>query len=207
MHRCNAIMHDGAQVTQDKWGAETVALMRDFYTSRFVVRANEGHKDKTNDKVLEFLPISGEGLVRCKKYDGDRQHIGRIGLLRQLVKSLDCEEVLVDAQTREGVFNHIEQILRRDGLHSYFRGMVGEYFEPWCDYMRQQAGGLQAYEGRYDILRESDSGKGLQPNTSFDEHPEHHDELQVYLPETITNYKCKSGGQSDYHLFINPLKN
>lgn len=184
---CNALLHDGSPITQDKWGSETVALMRDFYTSRFVVRENEGHSDKSNDKVLDFLPIAGHNLIRCKTYEGERQHNGRIALLRSLVKSLDCEEVLIDAASREGVLEHIKQIIRRDGLSAYFRGMVGEYYDVWCDYVRQQADAATAADGRYDILREKDSGLGMRPNTTFDERQERHKAVEVYLPDTIVN--------------------
>lgn len=195
MKKCNALLHDGRQISQDEWGNYTVALFRDLYTSRFVVRANEGHRDKSNDRFVEFLPISGLGRIRCRTYDGERQHNGRIALLRQLVKSLDCEEVLLDAQTREGVLEHMRQIIRRDGLSNYFRVMVGEYFEEYTEYIRQQAGGLQACRGRYDILRESDSGKGLLPNTGFDERREFRQSVEVVLPDTIVNYKRKNENQ------------
>lgn len=195
MKKCNALLHDGRQLSQDEWGNYTVALFRDLYTSRFVVRNEEGHKDRSNDSVVEFLPISGLGSVRCRTYDSDRQHNGRIALLRQLVKSLDCEEVLLDAQTREGVLEHMGQIIRRDGLRNYFRAMVGEYFEEYAEYIRQNAGGLQACRGRYDILRESDSGKGLSPNAGFDDRKESHRPVDIVLPDTIVNWKQNTENQ------------
>ena len=189
IHNCNSIMFDGKILTQDCWGNNTVALMREFYTSRFVVRANEGHKDKSNDRVVEFLPISGHHLVKCRTYDGDREHHGRITLMRKLVQSLDDEQVLLDTESREGVFEHIEKIIRRDGLANYFKGMVGDYFEVWRDQVRAEAAGEQTASGKYDILRESQSGVGMRPNSAFDEHVEHHDPVEIVLPDTITNWK------------------
>lgn len=189
MKKCNALLHDGRQVSQDEWGQYTVALFRDLYVSRFVVRENEGHADRSNDKEVEFLPISSHGSIRCRTYEGEKQHNGRIALLRQLVKSLDTEEVLLDCQTREGVLAHMQAIIKRDGLYNYFRGMVGEYFEEYAEYIRQQAGGLQACQGRYDVLREKDCGKGMQANTRFDHRIERHKSVEVVLPDTIVNYK------------------
>lgn len=195
MKKCNALLHDGRQLSQDEWGGYTVDLFRDLYTSRFEVRRNEGHKDRSNDAEVEFLPISGLGRIRCRTYDGDGQHNGRIALLRQLVKSLDTEEVLLDCQTREDVLTHLGKIIRRDGLQNYFRGMVGEYFEEYAECIRQNAGDQQARTARYDILRESDSGKGILPNTGFDERRERHKSAEVVLPDTITNWKQKQDNQ------------
>ena len=189
IHNCNSILYEGKPITQDVWGSATVALMRDFYTSRFVVRANDGHKDKSNDRVVEFLPISGHHLVKCRTYDGDREHHGRITLMRKLVQSLDDEQVLLDTESREGVFEHIEKIIRRDGLANYFKGMVGDYFEVWRDQVRAEAAGEQTASGKYDILRESQSGVGMRPNASFDDHIETHTPVEITLPDCIVNWR------------------
>lgn len=191
LHRCNNLLHDGRRLSQDEWGQYTVALFRDLYSSRFVVRENAGHKDKSNDKVVEFLPIEGHGLVRCRTYEGEDSHNGRIGLLRQLVKSLDVEEVLLDGATREGVLSHIRDIIRRDGLQNYFKGMVGEYYEEYCEYVRQQAQATEACPGRYDFVREDKAGADLKPNARFDERKEQHKPVEVVLPDTIVNYSRK----------------
>lgn len=191
MKGCNQLSWNNEKLTLDCWGSHTVALMRDLYTSRFVVRRNQGHKDKSNDDVVEFLPISGHHLIKCATYEGEKQHNGRIALLRNLVKSLDDEQVLIDAPSREGVLQHIQQIIRRDNLQAYFKGMVGEYFDVWADYVRQQADAATPNDGRYDILREHDAGKGMQPNAGFDDRREIHTAAPVVLPDVITNYKRK----------------
>ena len=103
--------------------------------------------------------------------------------------------MLLDAQTREGVLEHMGQIIRRDGLRNYFRAMVGVYFEEYAGNIRQYAGGLQACSGRYDILRESDSGKGLLPNTGFDDRRESHRQVDIVLPDTIVNWKQNTENQ------------
>jgi len=186
---CNGIMYNGHKLTQDVWGNHTVALMRDLYSSRFVVRKNEGHKDKKNDTIVDFLPIEGSGLVRCRTYDGEREHHGRIALLRMLVQSLDDDQVLLDEESREGVFEHIRAIIRRDALQNYFKGMVGDYFEVWRDKVREDAGVTPTSGGRYDILREHYAGVGMSPNMDFEDKKETHTPAQVKLPENVSNWR------------------
>lgn len=189
IHNCNSVMYNGKPLTQDVWGNATVALMRDFYTSRFVVRKNQGHKDRSNDDIVEFLPIEGHGLVRCRTYDGEREHHGRITLLRKLVQSLDDEQVLLDGESREGVFEHVGAIIRRDGLQNYFKGMVGDYFEVWRDKVREEAGVTEMCPGKYDLLREKHVGLGMRSNIGFDDVVEEHTPVKVELPEVVKNWR------------------
>lgn len=46
------------------WYNDREKLFCDIYYDKFVVRANEGHKDKRNDKVLPFLEIIGSKSIR-----------------------------------------------------------------------------------------------------------------------------------------------
>lgn len=186
---CNSLVWNGNKLTLDVWGNNTVAIARDLYTSRFVVRRNQGHKDKSNDDIVDFLPIKGLNLIRCATYEGERVHNGRVALLRQLVKALDDEQVLIDAPSREGVLNHIADIIRRDNLSNYFKGMVGEYFDVWADYIRQQADAATPSDGRYDILLEHDAGRGIVPNAGFNDRTEVHTPVEIVLPDSIKNYK------------------
>ena len=105
-------------------------LIRELYTNRFSVRANEGHKDRTNDKRVEFLPVEGVGRnIERTEPRKLAEHSGRITLLRHLVASLDDEHILLDSETREGVFEHIRKIVHRDNLENYFRAMTGSRLE------------------------------------------------------------------------------
>lgn len=164
---CNGLTWRGEPITQDCWGNHTIALMRDLYTSRFQVRKEEGHKDKSNDTLVEFLPIEGVAQVRCRKYSGMAEHNGRIALLRRLVQSLEDEQVLLDDESREDVLQHIERIIRRDRLDAYFRGMVGDWFSTWAPKVRHDAFNATGYNGRYDILRVNEANKDIRPNTNF----------------------------------------
>lgn len=165
---CNGLLWRGEPITQDCWGNNTVALMRDLYTTRFQVRKEEGHKDKSNDTLVEFLPIKGITQVRCRKYSSMAEHNGRIALLRRLVQSLEDEQVLLDDESREDVLQHIERIIRRDRLDAYFRGMVGDWYSTWAPKVRHDAFNATGYNGRYDILRVNEMNKDIQPNKNFD---------------------------------------
>lgn len=165
---CNSLMWRGEPITQDCWGNHTVALARDLYTSRFVVRKEEGHKDKSNDTLVPFLPIHGLKKIRCRQYSGQTEHNGRIALLRRLVQSLDDEQVLLDDASREDVLHHIERIIDRDRLHTYFRGMVGVYYSVWAPKVRHDAFNAMGYNGRYNIINDHDARKDIHPNTAFD---------------------------------------
>lgn len=46
------------------WYDDRVKLFCDLYSDKFIVRANEGHKDKRNDKVLPFLEVVGSKSIR-----------------------------------------------------------------------------------------------------------------------------------------------
>lgn len=164
---CNSLMWRGEPLTQDVWGYHTVELAQDLYTSRFHVKREDGHKDKTNDADIDFLPIQGLNRVRCKTYKGLAEHNGRIALLRRLVQSLDDEQVLLDDASREDVLAHIYRIIQRDRLHAYFKAMVGEYYEDWCVRVRHDAANSYAYNGRYDILRTNELNKDIKPNENF----------------------------------------
>lgn len=165
---CNGLLWRGQPITQDVWGNNTVHLMHDLYHSRFVVRKEEGHKDRSNDSIVPFLDIKGAKKISCRKYTSLTEHNGRIALLRRLVQSLDDEQVLLDDASREDVLGHIERIIERDRLHAYFKGMVGDYFSVWAPKVRHDAFNAEQYNGKYDILRVNDWNKDMRPNESFE---------------------------------------
>lgn len=55
---------DNRTIKPFEWYDERVRLFSDIYKDKFVVRANEGHKDKRNDRVLTFLEVNGSRSVR-----------------------------------------------------------------------------------------------------------------------------------------------
>lgn len=49
----------GSRVSPLVWYNDRTRLFCDLYTDKFVVRKAEGHKDKRNDRVLDFLKVDG----------------------------------------------------------------------------------------------------------------------------------------------------
>ena len=168
IHSCNGILWNGEPLTLDAWGNHTAAIAKDLYTSRFVVRANDGHKDKSNDRIVKFIPVEGWHNVRCRKGNGLAEHNGRISLLRRLVQSLDEEQILLDRVSREDVLTHIGSMVRRDGLQQYFKAMTGDYYETFCDRVRADAGEQNTGTDKYDILRVNQWNEDIKPNTKFE---------------------------------------
>lgn len=84
------------------WYDERVRLFCDIYTDKFIVRANEGHKDKRNDRVLPFLQVDGEKSVRhalpsSSRDDSDPERRTTCKLWRELMQpDTQCNAVLCD---------------------------------------------------------------------------------------------------------------
>ena len=84
------------------WYDDRVRLFCDIYTDKFIVRANEGHKDKRNDRVLPFLQVNGERSVRhalpsSSRDDSDPERRTTCKLWRELMQpDTQCNAVLCD---------------------------------------------------------------------------------------------------------------
>ena len=185
---CNDYQLYGQRVDLGVLREERLAFFSSLYSTRFIVRANEGHADRTNDTVLQFLsiPATGRALTQTPS-QRLAEHQGRITLLRHLVASLDDEHVYLDAPTRSTVLDAIDSIIRRDALQNYFRAMVGMWFDEFCNSVIHKAlqhegmevehadcspdgyKGSIGPEGRLDLPKRG--GHGSMPiNTNFEEY-------------------------------------
>ena len=152
---CNQLDCNNAPLTWLAWkNARPQAVYAGLYSQRFQVHANEGHKDRTNDTLLKFLPIRYGCEIKCAKPKGTTQRNGRITLLRHLVTSLDTHEVLLDDNSRESVLWHIEELVRANGLENYFHMMAGQHIEDYVEDIRCKAVDLK--EQGYSSLLEND---------------------------------------------------
>lgn len=115
-------------------------LFQALYTSRFCIRADEGHKDKSNDRIVKFLPVGRLcDAFKVRRREVEVEHNGSLTLLRHLVQDIMTEQVLLNEPIREQLLSTIEVIIERDGLHRYFRSIVGDEFDSWCEWVRVQA--------------------------------------------------------------------
>jgi hypothetical protein len=130
-------------------------LYAGLYVQRFQVRAAQGHKDKSNDDIIDFLPIRSGGEFRIAKPKGSTQRNGRITLLRHLISSLDTHEILLDENSREGVLWHIQDIVASNGLENYFEMMAGASIDDYVEDIRCKANDL--VQQGFDALVDDDS--------------------------------------------------
>lgn len=140
-------------------------LFLQMYDSRFKIRLNEGHKDKTNDRTVTFLPMPRIGYTFSRKpTKSQREHYGRITLLRHLVQSLDDEHIFLDPPTRTAVFTHIRSLIERDNLQNYFYEMTGSFLDEFIDAKVRDA------EGKELVMPQRPNYNGdIKPNLNADQ--------------------------------------
>lgn len=139
LKHCNQLRFRGEPITYDVLHKYPRELFMTLYTERFTVRANEGHADSSNDTKIDFLPIGAAHGVRVAPPAATTIRNGRITLMRHLLQSLDEPEVIMDDDSREQVLQHVVAIVERDGLHNYFRAIVGMDLYSWIECMRMKA--------------------------------------------------------------------
>lgn len=137
---CNNFMFMGEPLTYERWRSTGSDLFQSLYTDRFSVARDEGHRDRSNDERVPFLPV-GEcrGAFRCKVHDTLTEHNGRLTLLRHLVSDIQREEVLLSDVAREACMDALEQCLEQDRFQRYFREVVGSDFDDWREWCRVKA--------------------------------------------------------------------
>lgn len=144
LHNCNRFRFDNRHITFEQLREDAHGLFRSLYAQRFVVRRNQRHVDRSNDDVVDFLPVGKSSHVfRCDVREPLAKRNGRITLLRHLVGSLDDVEVLLDDDTRERVLWLVGQQIDNDGLDEYFMLMTGRQY---ADYVEDKR--VEAYELR-----------------------------------------------------------
>lgn len=180
----------GRRITLEEVAHHRSEIFAGMYSARFKVRRDQGHKDKSNDRIVQFLPIEDIGRVVTKRPPSLlAQHDGRLTLLRHLVRSLDDEQVLLDEPSRNAVFQHMYSIIDRDGLQNYFHKITGCFFDEFCAAKDNEAIELiaqqneetsQVYEAQggrfdgqvlYDIERNPQGVRSL-PNMDFERYDE-----------------------------------
>lgn len=166
MHNCNSLLKDGEEISFARWSADDMGIFTSLYKSRFVVRRDEGHKDKTNDTVIPFLPISTSSTCRCKGYESETGRSARIGLLRSLVKYATQEEVFMDVRSSEALSEHVESIVMRDHLEDYFKSMTSMTLGQWTKQL------VELREGNILNTKVLPKNTDFKPNTHFDIPPD-----------------------------------
>ena len=189
IHNANQFDYLGKKLSFEDFMHSDSALFNTLYTDRFSVRRNEGHKDKSNDKEIEFLPIPQvRKAFRVRRRDVIVEHSGSLTLLRHLIGDIMTEEVLLNEPVRESLLSTIETIIERDGLERYFRSIVEEDFGSWCEWVRVQA----YYYGQENVREQSDLGVQMEQALLASGMVDDHWSINLGEPSSKVSYKQKS---------------
>lgn len=115
------------------WYDERVRMFCDIYADKFIVRANEGHIDKRNDKVLPFLEIKGNKAIRhalpsSSRDDSDPERRTTCKLWRELQQAdTQCNSILVDLLKRS-----LCELLQRPNNVWVLQRVFGVSFDDIC---------------------------------------------------------------------------
>ena len=149
----------GQSLTFDAVMHDTIDLFKSLYTSRFVIRVNEGHRDKTNDSSVIFLPIGKlRDAFKVHRDDHDVAHNSCLTLLRHLIADLQTEQVLMNDQVREAAIAMLGQLIEINQLGRYFYTIVGESYDSWVEFLRVKA---YYYGEEYNKQHAGDDGSTI----------------------------------------------
>lgn len=105
---------DAKKVAPFAWFDDKVRIFADLYYDKFVIRRDEGHKDKRNDKRVPFLDIEGMKSLWHAEPQSER---GDVDCERRLVCRLWKECSAIDVQANRPVFDMLRgnlcQLLER----------------------------------------------------------------------------------------------
>lgn len=103
----------------------------DIYAYRFIVRANQGHKNRGRDEVLEFLTIPGANHYRLRKVEPrtEMYHTDHAVTLRACMKELEREEVKAFSDLAEVFLSTAQEVITLANLEQFFYNTYGVTFE------------------------------------------------------------------------------
>lgn len=97
-----------------EWFEDRVRIFSDIYADKFIVRANEGHKDKRNDRRLPFLEIDGCKAIRhalpmSNRDDSDPERRMTVKLWNELQQSDVCTNRRLWSLIRDSLMELLER--------------------------------------------------------------------------------------------------
>lgn len=140
IHNCNNFDFLRKRLSFDEFCRSGSNLFQALYSSRFQVRKNQGHKDRTNDELVQLLDVGKLSYAfKVHRRDVLVQHNGRLEMLRHLVTDVKKEQVLLSDVSRESAMATIEALIEQDRFEKYFEAMEGRSFDDWREWMRVRA--------------------------------------------------------------------
>lgn len=144
IHGGNSLEFKDEPITLDRLKHDPRGIFSALYSRRFIVRRNEGHKDRTNDRVVDFLPVQAGDKLRTARPKATGLRNPTITLLRHLLTAIENEDVLCADDIREETLASMSRIIAVGHLGNYFRAIVGEEFDTYCETTRLRADALRS---------------------------------------------------------------
>lgn len=102
--------------------------------SRFVVRKNEGHKDRSNDKPAPLsIQVPQASLVKCRVYDGEGARSSMVTILNTMLQKLGEPDIRLSRLRHNTLKRAIMDIVRAGNLRAYASKVVGCDIEQLCE--------------------------------------------------------------------------
>lgn len=115
-------------------------LFWDLYSTRFVIRSNDGHKCSTNDKQLNLLEPPDKPVHRIReRVSGKcRESVELAASLRACIKELDKPEISLSPIMRETWLRTANDVIKTGNLEGYFLRAFGRTFDQYASDLRSQ---------------------------------------------------------------------
>lgn len=110
-------------------------LFSSQYASRFRIRMNQGHADRTNDKRVELLDVFATTPIKQKPTQNERSTIEYISGLRSAVKQLSLPEVQASDIMFSTWLSTAKKIVEVGHLEAYFMKTFGFKYQELGDKM------------------------------------------------------------------------
>lgn len=109
------------------------ALFWDIVANRFKLHLNEGHKQRRDDELVEFLPIPPPPHYRIRKSDprAEAHHTDHAATLRSLMTQLERPEVMAYKALHRKLLDCTAETIRLARLQAYFFYCYGRPWEKW----------------------------------------------------------------------------
>lgn len=157
-------------------------LARSLMSSRWVIRRNQGHKDKRNDRELLLWENWPYDAVRTRRGESERMNDARHALLRRLIECTSNPDFATSRTLLAGVVTMAQQLIDHDHLGEYAKAMVGMEWGDYCQSLELPTTDAHHYQpnpsadreifakfaDRFDSANLPTAGKGSQSSISFE---------------------------------------
>lgn len=125
IHQGNGYRYCGMPISTTSIAESAPALFTALLKSRFVIRVNEGHKDKRNDTEVRLFPYEDvNGKFVCYKPEVNHPRAARAQTIRHIVAELQRDEVAMNSTACSVLCSALREIVSADHFHVYFSRMV-----------------------------------------------------------------------------------